>query len=278
MFWRFVLVVSEILLITFWDYKMSGAYYSLDVLYCLPIIQAARIGSIRSLRHSDTQISALIGVIAAVAWSIAEAAVVWPNYPLAAFTINIFTRSITFTVLGRVVARLWKERDYSRKDVLTGLANRLEFTEKFSTEQIRSERSSRPYSLLFIDVDHLKTLVDNHGHRLGEAALKAVAGILGGNCRNVDTVARIGEDEFAILFPETDEYICRVLVMRMKAASEKKFQAEGWPISLVIGHVTVTGNRKSFEELLHDASGKYMQQNANDTQNRGSFSSAMLAK
>jgi diguanylate cyclase (GGDEF)-like protein len=257
MFWRFVLVVAEILFITFLDYKMSGAYYSLDVLYCLPIIQAARIGTVRSLRHSDTQMSALVGVIAAVAWSIAEAAVVWPNYPLGAFTINIFTRGVTFTVLGRVVAKLWKERDYSRKDALTGLANRLEFTDRFATEQLRSELSSRPYSLLFIDIDQFKMLNDNHGRRIGDAALKAVSGILKDNSRSsVDTVARIGEEEFAILFPETDEYICGVLVMRIKSASEKKFQTEGWSISLSIGHVTVTGSERSFDEILHEADEK----------------------
>jgi len=267
MLWRFMLVVTEILLITFWDYKMSSAYYSLDVLYCLPIIQAARIGSIRSLRQSDTQMSALVGVIAAVAWSIAEAAVVWPTYPLTAFTMNIFTRSVTFTVLGRVVAKLWKERDYSRKDSLTGLANRLEFTEKFATEQLRSERTNRPYSLLFIDVERLKILNDSHGQRVGDVALKSMSDILRGNSRNIDTVARIGEDEFALLFPETDEYICRVLVMRIKSASEKKFQAEGWPISLAIGHVTVTGSQRSFEELLHEADEKYIHAKYDDRHN-----------
>ncbi len=256
MFWRFALVVAEILFITFLDYKMSGAFYSLDVLYCLPIIQAARIGTIRSLRHSDTQMSALVGVIAAVAWSIAEAAVVWPNYPLGAFTMNIFTRSITFTVLGRVVAKLWKERDYSRKDALTGLANRLELAEKFAAEQLRSERSNRPYSLLFIDIDQFKMLNDNHSRRVGDEVLKAVSGILRDNSRSVDTVARIGEEEFAILFPETDEYICGVLVMRVKSASEKKFQTEGWSISLSIGHVTVTGSARSFDEILHEADEK----------------------
>lgn len=256
MFWRFVLVVVEILLITFWNYKMSGAYYSLDVLYCLPIIQAARIGTIRTMRHSDTQMAALVGVITAVIWSIAEAAVVWPYYPLGAFAMNMFTRSVTFTVLGRVVAKLWKERDYSRKDALTGLSNRAEFTGRFATEQLRSERFSRPYSLLLIDIGQFKMLNDNHGHRVGDVALKAVSGILRDNSRNVDTVARIGEEEFAILFPETDEYICGVLVLRIKSASEKKFQAEGWPISLSIGHVTVTGGEKSFEELLQEADQK----------------------
>jgi diguanylate cyclase (GGDEF)-like protein len=256
MFWRFLLVVAEILLITLLDYEVAGMYYSLDVLYCLPVIQAARLGAIRSLRRSDTQTSALVGVISAVAWSVAEAAVVWPHYPLGAFAMNIFTRSVTFTVLGRVVTKLWKERDYSRKDALTGLANRLEFTEKFEAEQLRSERSCSPYSLLCIDIDQFKMLNDSHGQHVGDAALKVVSGILRNNSRSVDTVARIGEDEFVLLFPETNEYICGILVTRIKLASEKKFQTEGWPISLSIGHVTVTGGARSLEEILHEADEK----------------------
>jgi len=169
---------------------------------------------------------------------------------------NILTRSVTFTVLGRVVAKLWKERDFSRKDALTGLANRLEFAERFEAEQLRSERSSRPYSLLFIDIDQFKMLNDNLGHRVGDAALKAVSGILRDNSRSVDTVARIGGDQFVLLFPETDEYICGILVTRIQLASEKKFQTEGWSISLSIGHVTVTGIERSFDEILHEADEK----------------------
>jgi diguanylate cyclase (GGDEF)-like protein len=277
MFWGFVLVVAEILVITFWDYKMAGEYYSLDVLYCLPIIQAAHLSTIRSLRHSDTQMSALVGVIAAVAWSIAEAAVVWPLYPLGAFTMNIFTRSVTFTVLGRVVTKLWKERDYSRRDALTGLANRLEFNERFEAEQLRSERSSRPYSLLFIDIDQFKMLNDNQGHRVGDAALKTVSGILRNNSRSVDTVARIGGDQFVLLFPETDEYICGILVTRIKLASEKKFQTEGWSISLSIAHVTVTGSARSFDELLHEAD-EQMHSIKMQMQKWGEYNSANLAE
>lgn len=256
MFWRFLLVITEILTITFWNYKMSGSYYSLDVLYCLPVIQAARISTIRSQRHSDTQMSALVGVISAVAWSIAEASVVWPNYPLYALTMNIFTRGVTFTVLGRVLTKLWKERDYFRKDALTGLANRLEFTEKFAAEQLRSEWSNRPYSLLFIDINQFKILNEKLGHRVGEAVLRTVSDILVGNSRVVDTVARIGENKFVLLFPETDEYICGILGMRIKSASEKKFQTEGWLISLSNGHVTVTGSARSFDEILHEADEK----------------------
>ncbi len=250
MFWRLVLVAVEVLVITIWDYKMSGTYYSLDALYCLPIIQASHIGAIRAMRHSDTQLAALVGVITAVAWSIAEAAVVWPNYPLGALTVNIVTRSVTFTVLGRVLARLWKARAYSRKDALTGLANRLEFTEKFSTEQMRSERSNKPYSMLFIRIDQFRTLNDLQGRRITDEVVKALSGIFNGNSRNIDTVARINKDEFAMLFPETDEYICGVLALRIRSAADKMFQAEDWSITLSIVRMTVIGSDKIFDDVL----------------------------
>ena len=54
MFWRSLAIATEILLITFWNYKMSGSYYALDVLYCLPIIQTAKVGAIRARRQTDT--------------------------------------------------------------------------------------------------------------------------------------------------------------------------------------------------------------------------------
>lgn len=253
MIWRLLLVTAEVALITYADYEFTGTYYSLDVLYCLPVIQAARLGAIRSMRRSDTQTSTVVGVLSAVAWSAAEAAVVWPTYPLNAFVLNIFTRSVTFTVLGRVVTKLWKEREYSRKDTLTNLANRLEFTERFDTEQLRSERSGSPYSVLYIDIDQFKMLNDMHGHHVGDEALKAVSNLLMGNSRNIDTVARIGGDEFVLLFPETDQFICSILVRRIKSASEKIFKEKGWSIALSIGHVTATGREKSVEDVLHEA-------------------------
>jgi len=278
MFIRFVAVITEILLITFWNYKMSGSYYSLDVLYCLPIIQASHVGAIRNQRHSDSQIAALLGVIVAVVWSMGEAAVVWPGYPLGAFAMNIFTRSVTFTVLGRVLAKLWKERDYFRKDMLTGLSNRMDFDERFAAEQLRSEWSNRPYSLLFVEIDQFNMLNNNHKHHVAQSALKAVAGILRDNSRCIDTIARIGENKFALLLPETDEYICGILAMRIKSASVKIFQAECWSISLSIGHVTVTGGTRSFEEILHKANEKM---NLNRTQKQSQwadYGSATLAR
>ena len=107
LFWNLFLVVAEILLITFLDYELAETYYSFDVLYCLPVIQAARLGAIQALRRSDTLLPDLVGIFSAIAWSFAEAAITFPIFPLNALALNMFTRSVTFTVIGRVVAKLW---------------------------------------------------------------------------------------------------------------------------------------------------------------------------
>ncbi len=255
-FWTFFLVIAEILFITYLGYKGAGTYYSLDVLYCLPVIQAARLGAIQSMRRFDTQIPTVTAIVAAIAWSIAEAAIIWPNFPFNAFALNVFTRSVTFLVVGRVVVKLWKEREFSRKDALTNLDNRLEFFDRFEIEQLRSERSSNPYSLLFIDIDKLKMLNDNQGHHVGDEALKMLADILRENSRRIDTVSRFGGDEFVLLFPETDEQSCEVLVSRISLAAEKKFQNQGWPISLSIGRVTEIGNKRGADVILREADTK----------------------
>jgi diguanylate cyclase (GGDEF)-like protein len=250
---RFLLVVAEVLLIAYLEYQEAKEYISLDVLYCLPVIQAARLGAIHAMRRSDTQTPTVVAILVAIIWSMTEAALIWPYYPLKAFALNVFTRSVTFTVVGRVVAKLWLERDLGRKDMLTNLSNRVEFLEKFEIEQSRSERSGQPYSLLFIDIDQFKMLNDNQGHHVGDMALKMLADILSENSRRVDTISRFGGDEFVLLFPETDEQSCEVLVNRIKLTAEKEFQNQGWPISLSIGHVTETGKKLSADEIVHKA-------------------------
>lgn len=249
-------LIVEVVLITYLNYRIAGSFYSLDVLYCLPVIQAARIGAIRASRQFDTRTPLWAGVICALVWSAAEVAVVWPIFPLGAFLINVVTRTVTFTIIGRVVSKLWKEREYSRKDSLTELANRVEFVERFEVEQVRSARSGKPYSLLYIDIDQFKTLNDNHGHHVGDDALKVVAELLKNSSRIVDTVARIGGDEFVVLFPETNAQGCQVLVNRITLASEKTFSQLGWPIALSIGHVTETGKNRSADEVLRAADEK----------------------
>lgn len=251
-----LLVVAETLLVSYLDYTQAGTYYSLDVLYCLPVIQAARLGAIHAMRRTDSQMPTFIAIVVALMWSMVEVIIVWPTYPLSAFVLNVFTRSVTFTVIGRVVAKLWKEREYALKDPLTNLANRFDFFERFEIEQLRSERTGNPFSLLFIDIDRFKKLNDDRGHQVGDEALKMLANILRGNSRRIDIVARFGGDEFVLVFPETDEQSCAVLVDRIKLTAEKEFLKQGWSIALSIGQITETGKKRGVNEILREADAK----------------------
>ena len=235
---------------------MAANYYSLDVLYCLPVIQTARFSALQTSRYSDSQIPAVIAILCALAWSLAEAAITWPHFPLSAFLLNAFTRAVTFTVIGRVITKLWKDKEYSRTDSLTGLGNRAEFIKRFEDTQSQSERSGKPYSLLSINIDHFRLLNDQYGHKIGDEALIILADTLRENSRRIDIASRMGSDEFVLLLLETNEESTEILTARIERVAKKKFNQKGWNISLSSGHVTEIGKKRGIDELLSVANEK----------------------
>jgi diguanylate cyclase (GGDEF)-like protein len=254
---RILLIAAEVFFISFLGYAVGhylpiemGHYISLDVLFCLPIIQTAHLASIRANRRYDTQTSTFVGIALALVWSATEAAITWPYFPMTAFGLNTFTRSVVFTVIGRVLIKLWREREYARKDMLTGLANRVELLERLEAEQDRSERSGRPYSLLYIDIDQFKTMNDTHGHQVGDEALKVLADILRASSRKVDVAARHGGDEFVLLLPDTDERSCDILIKRIEASTKQAFEGRFWPISISIGRTTNIGKTQEVDWVI----------------------------
>jgi len=88
-------------------------------------------------------------------------------------------------------------------DDVTGVANRRKFMETLRIEGTRSRRSTDPLSLLLVDLDHLKTINDTHGHPAGDAAIRHVADILTRRRRATDLPGRLGGAEFALLMPAT---------------------------------------------------------------------------
>ncbi|HWG04795.1 MAG TPA: EAL domain-containing protein [Beijerinckiaceae bacterium] len=87
----------------------------------------------------------------------------------------------------------------ARTDSLTNLANRASFLERLALEFAQSRRSGRQFAVHYLDLDHFKDVNDTLGHPIGDALLRAVAERLRRCVRAVDTVARFGGDEFAIL-------------------------------------------------------------------------------
>ncbi len=91
--------------------------------------------------------------------------------------------------------------DLSSKDALTGLANRRSFEMTLEREIDRVARSGEPALLLTLDIDHFKSVNDTHGHNAGDLVIQAVARAVAHVVRPMDTVARVGGEEFAIILP-----------------------------------------------------------------------------
>jgi diguanylate cyclase (GGDEF)-like protein len=90
-------------------------------------------------------------------------------------------------------------------DTLTPLFNRRYFMEELDRWCWRTRRYGGDYGLLFIDVDNMKSVNDQHGHAAGDALLMAIAKSLMATVRRSDIVARIGGDEFAVLLDNIPE-------------------------------------------------------------------------
>lgn len=119
----------------------------------------------------------------------------------AEFTPRMLARSVRYArKLGDTLEQL---RQLATHDALTGLKNRREFERLLGEEWMRSQRFQRPFTLVVSDIDFFKKVNDTYGHPAGDAVLKHVAGLLKGQLRTVDHLARIGGEEFAIIMLET---------------------------------------------------------------------------
>ncbi len=92
-----------------------------------------------------------------------------------------------------------------RHDDLTGLVNRRVFVDVLEHTVARAHRSGTTFAVMFLDLDHFKDVNDSLGHLMGDIVLQQVAQRLRGNLREVDTVARFGGDEFAILLDDISD-------------------------------------------------------------------------
>lgn len=101
-------------------------------------------------------------------------------------------------------------------DPLTGAANRARFEELFRLEAQRHARSPEtPFSAILVDIDDFKAINDTWGHNQGDVVLKEVVQLLQGHLRHIDTLARWGGEEFAILLPQTDLSEARLVAKKL---------------------------------------------------------------
>ena len=123
----------------------------------------------------------------------------------------------------------------ARTDFLTGLANRHEFDGFLRRELKRAERFGDALSLAMIDLDDLKVINDEHGHKAGDEALRMVGATLKTTVRSLDLAARIGGDEFALVMPQTDARGARDVVARFQQHLESEAADSGMKVSVSVG-------------------------------------------
>src|SRR5207245_1132586 len=114
-------------------------------------------------------------------------------------------------------ARLFEQvRTMAVTDPLTGLSNYRRLISVLEAELDRSRRTQRPFSIVLLDMDGLKVINDQYGHLTGSRALVRIAKILRNHSRAIDTAARYGGDEFALVLPEAGKDITSRVVSRIR--------------------------------------------------------------
>jgi diguanylate cyclase (GGDEF)-like protein len=109
-------------------------------------------------------------------------------------------------------------RELTLRDEHTGLFNARHLWRQLEAEALRTVRTGRPFSLVFLDLDHFKRVNDTYGHQAGSAVLKAVGDLLCQQIRSIDVPVRYGGDEYVILLPETDRARVQMVADRLRQA------------------------------------------------------------
>ncbi len=171
--------------------------------------------------------------------------------------------------------KLSKQANY---DALTGLANRYLFFEKLKHNIALSKRNKYNVAVLFIDLDGFKNINDTYGHNAGDKLLQKIATNLSGCLREVDTVARIGGDEFAIILNAVFEvkFIPKVAEKIIAAVNQcSDFNNNADTVGASIGISIYPHDDTDPEELLNQADAA-MYQSKNKGKNTYTFFTEML--
>jgi two-component system cell cycle response regulator len=139
--------------------------------------------------------------------------------------------------VARIIAIVSREaslRADALTDSMTGLANYRSLAGSLEREIERARRYRQPLSLITLDLDHLKTINDEHGHDAGDQAIRLVAQVLKATVRSFEVVARQGGDEFAVLLPNTNAQEAEQLAERLRAEVASR-SVRGLALSASIG-------------------------------------------
>lgn len=162
--------------------------------------------------------------------------------------LNMFAQQIEMAI---TIAGLFEEvKAQAITDGLTGLYNRRYFEEYLKKEVTRALRQKQPFSVIGLDLDHLKQINDKFGHAYGDLAIKTVAEVLKRNARSIDTAARMGGEEFNVILPGVDSKGAMIAAERIRKALESEKLDTIKRITASIGVATFLEHSDNIEDIL----------------------------
>lgn len=138
-------------------------------------------------------------------------------------------------------------------DPLTKIGNRRAFMKLSSLEIKRANRSKRPLSVAYVDIDNFKYINDHFGHSAGDTLLMLVAKIIKHTTRETDITTRLGGDEFVVLMSDSEAESAYSAAAKIQRNILRLMQENEWPVTCSIGLVTFNCPPNSTDDLIKEA-------------------------
>lgn len=162
--------------------------------------------------------------------------------------LSLFAKQIELAI---TIADLFQAvKEQAITDGMTGLYNRRYFEEYIKKEAIRAMRQKQKFTVIGLDLDHLKQINDTYGHNYGDIAIKAIAEVLKSNARSIDIPARMGGEEFNLILPAVDIEGGCIAAERIRKAIESVELDKIGHITASLGVATYPDQSDDIQELL----------------------------
>ncbi|MCA1791981.1 MAG: GGDEF domain-containing protein, partial [Thioalkalivibrio sp.] len=133
---------------------------------------------------------------------------------------------------------------------LTGLYARRAFEDRLEHDLALAQRRKSAVTLAYVDVDDFRAVNDAHGHAGGDRVLREIGRVLKDSIREADTAARVGGDEFALVFPDADAGGAHQIVSKLTRQLHEAPVASNWGVTCSIGVVTLLDSAISVERAV----------------------------
>jgi diguanylate cyclase (GGDEF)-like protein len=240
----FFLVLAIGVLDTFTSYDIS-----LSLLYLLPIILIAW--------YEGGALVAIISIFSVINWAISDLV---SGHIYSHFAIPLWNAIMMlgmFLIIGYTITMLKKllikQREHSRDDALTNVANIRFFYEQASIEINRSAINKRPLTLAYLGIDNLGFINESLGYVTGDFLLHEVAQIIKAALQSTSLISRLGGAEFAILMPGAKNENATAIIYEVQAQLLEMVKKHGWPVTFSTGIVTGNGPAYAIDELINMA-------------------------